>query len=176
MKRAIAISERRQQHHSQRGEATQQAEAINYQPVIEALNAVLCDEYVLYTKTRNYHWNVTGPQFHDYHKFFEHQYEELDKFVDDVAEQARSCGGWAFGTLEEFKKNARVSEQAGEHPNARQMLSNLLSDHETVMSDLRDALRAADSDSFPSVNNFLADLMVKHQKMAWMLRACLDKQ
>ena len=55
--------------------------------VINILNAMLADEYVLYTKTRNYHWNVVGPQFNDLHKFFEAQYEELNDIVDEMAEQ-----------------------------------------------------------------------------------------
>ncbi len=59
------------------------------QTVVEILNTLLADEYLLYTKTRNYHWNVTGPQFNDLHKFFEAQYEELNEFVDEVAERAR---------------------------------------------------------------------------------------
>ncbi|MGH7873731.1 MAG: Dps family protein, partial [Candidatus Binatia bacterium] len=67
--------------------------------VVEILNTLLSDEYVLYTKTRNYHWNVLGPQFNDLHKFFEEQYTELNVVVDDVAERARTLGGWAFGTL-----------------------------------------------------------------------------
>ena len=58
--------------------------------VVEILNALLADEYVLYTKTRNYHWNVVGPQFNDLHKFFGEQYEAIDGFVDDVAERART--------------------------------------------------------------------------------------
>ena len=61
----------------------------NRQSVVEILNALLADEYVLYTKTRNYHWNVVGPQFNDLHKFFEAQYEDLDGIVDEVAERAR---------------------------------------------------------------------------------------
>ena len=44
--------------------------------VVKILNALLADEYVLYTKTRNYHWNVVGSQFNDLHKFFAAQYEE----------------------------------------------------------------------------------------------------
>ena len=55
------------------------------QNVVTILNDVLADEYVLYTKTRNYHWNVVGPQFNDLHKFFEAQYSELNDIVDDVA-------------------------------------------------------------------------------------------
>src|SRR5207245_1906541 len=61
--------------------------------VVKVLNALLADEYVLYTKTRNYHWNVVGPQFNDLHKFFGEQYEAIDDFVDDVAERARTLGG-----------------------------------------------------------------------------------
>ena len=49
--------------------------------VVKILNTLLSDEYLLYTKTRNYHWNVTGPQFNDLHKFFEAQYEALDEFI-----------------------------------------------------------------------------------------------
>ncbi len=51
----------------------------NRQAVVKTLNTLLADEYVLYTKTRNYHWNVVGPQFNDLHKFFQAQYEELDR-------------------------------------------------------------------------------------------------
>ena len=61
----------------------------NRESVVQILNTLLSDEYLLYTKTRNYHWNVVGPQFNDLHKFFEAQYEELNEFVDEVAERAR---------------------------------------------------------------------------------------
>src|SRR5213596_2904084 len=86
------------------------------QTVVEILNTLLADEYLLYTKTRNYHWNVTGPQFNDLHKFFEAQYEELNEFVDEVAERARQLGGRAYGTLAEFVKVARLTEAPGAVP------------------------------------------------------------
>ena len=70
--------------------------------VVKILNTLLSDEYVLYTKTRNYHWNVTGPQFNDLHKFFEEQYTELNEIVDDVAERARSA--WRLG-IRDIKAN-----------------------------------------------------------------------
>ena len=57
------------------------------QGVVGILSRLLADEYLLYTKTRNYHWNVVGPQFNDLHKFFEAQYEAIDEFIDEVAER-----------------------------------------------------------------------------------------
>src|SRR5512138_2579907 len=99
------------------------------QSVIAILNGLLADEFLLYTKTRNYHWNVAGPQFNDLHKFFEAQYEALDDVVDEVAERARALGGRAVGSLGEFARNARLKEQPGDVPDARNMIANLLADH-----------------------------------------------
>src|SRR3989442_8347867 len=109
------------------------------QTVVEILNTLLADEYLLYTKTRNYHWNVTGPQFNDLHKFFEAQYEELNEFVDEVAERARQLGGRAYGTLAEFVKVARLTEAPEAGPAARDMISTLLADHEAGIRSLRAA-------------------------------------
>jgi starvation-inducible DNA-binding protein len=132
------------------------------------LNTVLSDEYVLYTKTRNYHWNVFGPQFNDLHKFFESQYKELDEIVDAVAERARALGGWAFGTLTEFLENTRLKENKKDYPDARHMLSNLVADHESLIRKLRADL------AIEGMDNFLTELMERHEKMAWMLRAYLE--
>jgi starvation-inducible DNA-binding protein len=144
--------------------------------VVKILNTLLSDEYVLYTKTRNYHWNVLGPQFNDLHKFFEEQYTELNVVVDDVAERARSLGGWALGTLKEFSQHARLNEHPDQYPNAREMIANLLADHETIVRQLRTDLEAAEKYHDMGTNDFLTGLMEKHEKMAWMLRAFLQAE
>src|SRR5881392_1205529 len=92
------------------------------QNVVTILNTLLADEYLLYTKTRNFHWNVVGPQFNDLHKFFEGQYEALDDIVDEVAERVRALGGRSVATLAEFSRLARPAERPGERPPARGML------------------------------------------------------
>jgi len=144
------------------------------QGVIALLNTLLADEYVLYTKTRNYHWNVTGPQFNDLHKFFEAQYEALDDIVDEVAERARSLGGRAAGTLEEFGKHTRLNEEPGTAPATKDMLAKLLADHEALARSLRGDVDAT-TDKFKDVGtaDFLTGLLEQHEKMAWMLRAFL---
>jgi starvation-inducible DNA-binding protein len=144
--------------------------------VVKILNTLLSDEYVLYTKTRNYHWNVLGPQFNDLHKFFEEQYTELNVVVDDVAERARTLGAWAFGTLKEFSQHARLSEHPGQYPNAREMIANLLADHETLVRQLRSDSEAVEKYHDMGTNDFLIGLMQKHEKMAWMLRAFLQAE
>ena len=142
------------------------------QAVAKILSALLADEYVLYTKTRNYHWNVVGRQFNDLHKFFAEQYEAIDDFVDDVAERARTLGGHSVATLAEFVEAARLKEHPGQYPSADDMLENLLSDHETIIRQLRaDADAAASKFHDMGTNDFLTGLMEEHEKMAWMLRS-----
>jgi len=67
--------------------------------ICKNLNVLLADEITLYSKTRNYHWNVTGPAFSVLHKFFEEQYDELASITDEVAERVRMIGGMAAGSL-----------------------------------------------------------------------------
>ena len=144
--------------------------------VIEILNNTLCDEYILFTKTRNYHWNVVGPDFGERHKFFQEQYEAIDEIIDEVAERVRQLNGMSLGTLSEFIQHGRIKENPGEHPDDRIMISNLLTDHEQIIRKLRtDADKCDDEYHDMGTNDFLIGIMEKHEKMAWMLRAHTEK-
>ena len=144
------------------------------QKIVAILNTLLADEFLLYTKTRNYHWNVTGPQFNDLHKFFQSLYEALDEVVDEVAERARALGGRAAGSLEEFRATARLGEKPGAVPPARDMLATLLADHEALIRTLREDVDTV-TDRYRDVGtaDFLTGLLEKHEKTAWMLRSFL---
>ncbi|MGZ8382639.1 MAG: Dps family protein [Nitrospira sp.] len=140
------------------------------------LRTLLADEYVLYTKTRNFHWNVRGLHFHDLHKFFETQYEELDDIVDEVAERIRTLNDLSPGTLVEFTQLTRLKEQPEQRLAAKEMIAQLLSDHESVIRQLRmDLEKVGDEYHDTGTNDFLTGLMEQHEKMAWMLRAHLDE-
>jgi starvation-inducible DNA-binding protein len=139
--------------------------------VAAILNALLADEYVLYTKTRNYHWNVVGPRFNDLHAFFQKQYEALDDVIDDVAERIRALGAPTAATLAEFSKLTRLREHPGEYPDADGMLAVLLADHETVIRQLRADVDACTEHKDVGTSDFLTGLMEQHEKTAWMLRS-----
>jgi starvation-inducible DNA-binding protein len=145
------------------------------QGVIAILNSTLCDEYILYTKTRNYHWNVVGSDFSERHAFFKEQYEALDEIIDEIAERVRQLNGMSLGTLSEFVEHGRLKELPGDYPDDLKMISNLLSDHEEIIRSLRrDADRCEDEYHDMGTNDFLIGIMEKHEKMAWMLRAHLS--
>ncbi len=139
------------------------------------LNRLLSDEYVLAAKTRNFHWNVTGAHFHDYHLLFGEQIGTLDGAADDLAERVRRLGGRSLGSLREFVEHSRLTEKPGSAPPATDMLGLLLHDHETLIRQLRkDVDLCASEHGDAGTADFLTGLMESHEKMAWMLRASLE--
>lgn len=143
--------------------------------LVETLNMRLCDEYVLSTKTRKFHWNVVGPRFSQLHEFFEEQYEIIDEMIDEIAERARQLGGKSLGTLEEFVRHSSINEDPGQNPDAQTMISKLLKDHEAIIKTLRKNADEADEEyDDMATNDFFLQAVQKHEKMAWMLRAHLE--
>ena len=150
-------------------------EAENRKEVVGILNILLADEYLLFTKTRNYHWNVVGKDFKERHEFFQEQYEKLDGMIDEIAERTRQLGGATVATMNEFMRITNLKENPGEYPSDLKMISNLLMDHESTIKYLRKSAAKCDEEyNDMGTNDFLIGLMEIHEKMAWMLRTHLD--
>ena len=143
--------------------------------VADALNKLLSDEHVLYIKTRNAHWNVVGPDFAAQHKFFENQYTDLEEMIDQVAERIRAIGHYTVGTMEDFLKLTQLNEKSNNKNDSLSYIKDLLSDHESVIMELRENIdRFADDLHDAGSSDFITGLMVTHEKMAWMLRSHLQ--
>src|SRR6201997_1594579 len=78
--------------------------------VIELLNARLADCIDLQTQIKQAHWNVKGPSFIALHELFDKINEEVEDYVDDIAERAVQLGGVAEGTARMVAKRSSLSE------------------------------------------------------------------
>jgi starvation-inducible DNA-binding protein len=151
--------------------------AANAQGVVAILSRLLADEHVLYTRLRNYHWNVVGMSFGPLHELFQAQYEALADDIDEVAERIRQVGGVAPGTLTEFLQLTTLAEQPGQLPDERGMVAQLTADHEAIIRHLRRDVRATDEQyDDMGTSDFLTGLMEKHEKQAWLLRAHIEER
>lgn len=139
------------------------------------LNHVLADGNLLYIKTRNYHWNVTGIHFRSLHKLLEEQYEALAITIDAVAERVRKLGYRAIGTMASFIEHSHLKEDQSPVLDAKEMIQNLVNDHEIICQKLREGITRLDeeTDDIGTVD-FLTDVLQQHEKMAWMLRSHLE--
>ena len=146
----------------------------NRQKVAEELSKLLADEFVLYTKTRNAHWNIEGPDFHSMHLFFESQYEQLDDIMDSVAERIRAIGHYAPATLKVYLQLTHLSEQQRTKNDSQGFIKELTSDHESIIIYLRENInKFADDYADAGTSDYITGLMETHEKMAWMLRSHL---
>jgi starvation-inducible DNA-binding protein len=148
--------------------------AKNRLAVATQLSKLLADEFLLYTKTRNAHWNVEGKDFHAMHLFFESQYEQLDEIMDSVAERIRTIGHYAPATLKSFLKLTHLSELIESRNDSIDFIKELLSDHESIIEFIRGNIHPFD-DTYKDAgtSDYITGLMETHEKMAWMLRAHL---
>jgi starvation-inducible DNA-binding protein len=146
----------------------------NAAAVAAELSIMLADEFVLYTKTRNAHWNVTGMDFYTKHKFFEAQYEMLDETMDDVAERIRSIHHFAPATLKTYLQLTHLTELSREKNDSQGYIKELLADHESIIVNLRSKINVFANEYHDlGSSDFITGLMEIHEKMAWMLRAHL---
>lgn len=141
--------------------------------IAEALSRVLADSYILYLKTHNFHWNVTGPMFQTLHTMFMTQYTELWNALDLIAERIRSLGYPAPGSYKRYVALSSIQEEEGV-PNAQDMIRQLVAGQEAVARTARAAFRVAEAaDDQPSAD-LLTQRMEVHEKNAWMLRSLLE--
>ncbi|MBA4410782.1 MAG: DNA starvation/stationary phase protection protein [Bacteroidota bacterium] len=143
----------------------------NNKVVVTFLNLLLADEYVLYTKTRTAHWNLDGSNYFELHVFLENQYNVLDLMIDEIAEQIRSLGHYALGSLKDFLSIAQMNDDNQNFRNAGQVFETLLNDHQRIIHIIKHELSPI-SQVFSNRRTaiFLTEILEKHKKMAWMIR------
>src|SRR5690606_21804181 len=143
--------------------------------IVDGLSRLLSDTYVLYLKTHNFHWNVTGPSFRTLHLMFEEQYNELALAVDSIAERIRALGFPAPGSYAFYARHSSIKEEEGVPP-AEEMIRQLVQGQEAVVRTARSIFPVVDKVSDEPTADLLTQRMQVHEKTAWMLRVLLDER
>lgn len=142
----------------------------NRKDIAQALSHLLADSYVLYLKTHNFHWNVTGPMFQTLHTMFMDQYTEAWTALDTIAERIRTLGFPAPGSYKQFMALTSLQEEEGV-PNADAMIQQLLEGQETLVRIAREGMKIAEQADDQSSADLFTQRIEVHEKNAWMLRS-----
>jgi starvation-inducible DNA-binding protein len=135
------------------------------------LDHVLAEECLLSATTRDYRWNVTGPNFHSLHKLFDEQRRQLDQWLDRIFERTRAAGLTRREQLDDLARGMAESTASGAGLPARKMIDDLLTRHEQLSRKLRDdVVRLGD----PATAELLQRLADFHDTTAWILRMLLE--
>jgi starvation-inducible DNA-binding protein len=141
--------------------------------ISDLLNNLLSDEYVLLTKTRNYHWHILSMSFMELHKLYEGQYNYIKEIIDELAERVLQLGQKASATMKEFLEQTRLTEGPFTSRQAEQ-IKILLADHESICRTIREDIETIDEEfNDPVTIDILTKHLGWHEKTAWMLRSYL---
>jgi starvation-inducible DNA-binding protein len=142
--------------------------------LIQQMKVILATNFGLYLKSHNYHWNIEGSNFPQFHDFLNTFYSAVWAQTDLIAEHIRMLDSYAPGSFTRFSELSDVQEELNV-PNALTMMRNLKQDNDTFIIHLRAGIVAAENADEPAVSNFLQDLLGAHQKQAWMLRSIIKE-
>jgi starvation-inducible DNA-binding protein len=141
----------------------------------QALKIVLANHYAFSLKAQNFHWNVEGPDFFQYHGLFANIYDEVYGSVDTIAERVRTIGFYTPGSFRRYLELSQVEDQV-EIPNARSMIEKLLADINVVQTSIKVCYDLAEQNSNHGLSNLMAERQDAFAKHAWMLTATLKNR
>jgi len=137
--------------------------------IAEALNGLVADSYALYTKTKNFHWHVSGPHFRDYHLLFDDQAAEIFDTVDDLAERVRKLGARTIHSIGEIAKLQTIKDNNKDFVSPTDMLTELMSDNRLVIKRMRAAHEIADKHDDVATASILENFIDAAEKRNWFL-------
>ena len=139
-----------------------------------ALNSLLANEFTLFTKTLNYHWNVTGPRFHSLHNFLEEQYHELLEVMDRIAERVRVLDEVPISTVEKMNSCKEIKENNGSSLTSSQMMEDLLQTNLYIQESIKNTVSSNKHlGKDPGTEDFLVGLLQKHEMISWKMKSHL---
>lgn len=136
----------------------------------ESLHKVLAEMFAMYFKAHNYHWNVEGPNFAQYHEFLGDLYEEVHGAIDPLAEHIRTLDVYVRGSMSDVKAVTTISDPKSP-TGSLTMMEDLYNDNQKVILSLYEALKDAESANENGIVNYLEERIDIHNKHGWMLRS-----
>lgn len=130
-------------------------------------------EFSFYLKAHNFHWNVTGSDFLEYHDLFGKIYEEVYSSIDSYAEKIRALGTFVPASYSRFNMLSQINDETN-ILTKDQMVTELLQDNEKMINVLKLVYNVAEKNGEHGFSNFLAERMDAHRKHGWMLRASIE--
>lgn len=136
----------------------------------EKLKVILASAVSLGIKAQNYHWNVTGDRFSEYHNFFGDYYTQISTFVDMYAEHIRQLDTFAPGSLSRFSELTKIEDETS-IPACGVMMYRLSVDNKIFLILLIQIRQAAEEVGEFGLVATIEDAIRYHSKMQWMLES-----
>ncbi|GMQ27264.1 Dps family protein [Algoriphagus sp. oki45] len=140
--------------------------------LVKTLNKLLANYQVYYQNLRNFHWNVSGPNFFELHAKFEELYTTANTQVDEVAERILTLGQRPFSSYAEYIEHSGL-EEAKEVEDAKKMVEIVRDNLNHLLNLERKTLEEASENGDEGTVTLMSDYITAKEKVVWMLSAYL---
>jgi starvation-inducible DNA-binding protein len=141
------------------------------QPLVNFLNQLLSNQFVMYVKLHRYHWFVQGRHFYQLHALFEEMYTKFAEDLDTVAERILMIDGKPLATMSKYLKEATLVEASADDKED-EIMDQLHEDYKQLISEIRDVgFKLADEQKDEPTKDLLVTLLGSYEKFIWMLSA-----
>jgi len=137
--------------------------------IAEHLRHLLADVFVLYLKTKNFHWHMSGPHFRDYHLLLDEQADQIFAIGDDIAERSRKIGETTLHSIGEISKFARLKENNESFVVPKAMLAELQKDNLKLVKYLREAHEVCGKNEDVATTSLIEVWIDQAERRAWFL-------
>src|SRR5438445_9277689 len=134
-----------------------------------ALNILLADMFVLYLKTKNFHWHVSGPHFRDYHLLLDEQGDQIFATTDAIAERVRKLGGTTLRSIGHVCRLQRVLDNDADFVTPMDMLAELRDDNKQLVASLREAHAICDKHEDVATASLIENWIDEGERRIWFL-------
>ena len=141
----------------------------------DSLKTLLASTQSFAIKSQNFHWNVEGSDFPQYHQFFDSLYGDVADTIDKIAEYIRILGAYTPGSLTRYAELSVIKDQT-KIPRAELMFQESLQDCETMIQLVTEMFDQATTERQQGVANYMAELQDLYAKKAWFIRSILKKE
>ena len=141
------------------------------QKLVQFLNQLLSNYFVLYVKLHRYHWYVQGRHFFELHAKFEEMYNEFAEEVDEIAERILMINGKPVAIMEKFLKETTLQEATADNEES-EMISQLKKDYKQIIGEIKkEGLPLAEEMKDEPTIDLLISLQAALENYVWMLTA-----
>lgn len=141
--------------------------------LVGELNGLLADHLALYTKTKQFHWHVKGPRFHDLHLLFDEHAIEIRDQIDVIAERVRKLGAPTLTSLGAMAKHTQIADQDRTDLSADDMVTELRDDNAKLVKRLKAMKDLADQAGDNATDGLIDDWTDMAEQRVWFLSATL---
>ena len=137
--------------------------------IADKINGLVADAYVLYVKTKNFHWHMAGPNFRDYHLMLDEQSDQIFATIDPLAERVRKLGQKTIHSLAQTLELTSLQENNKLFVSPAEMLNELCKDNVAMAKAMRAAHKVCDDANDVATASLLEIYIDETEKRTWFL-------